>query len=101
MQLNASSKVAFVALYARFLWKNGTYSCQLVFSRPKLVPNGLSQPRAELFAATMNAHIGEVVKRAFQSNHKKKAIEVLGKKQWWKSIDSQNHQNGCLCEVKI
>ena len=57
---------------ARVLRKNGTYSCQLVFSRSKLVPNGLSQARAELFAATMNTHIGEVVKRAFQSNHKKK-----------------------------
>ena len=69
---DASSKVACVAIYARFLRKNGTYSCQLVFSRSKLVPNGLSQPRAELFAATMNTHTGEVVKRAFQSNHKKK-----------------------------
>ena len=27
---------------------------------------------AELFAATMNTHTGEVVKRAFQSNQKKK-----------------------------
>ena len=69
---DASSKVACVAICARFLRKNGTYSCQLVFSRSKLVPNGLSQPRAELFAATMNTRTGEVVKRAFQSNHKKK-----------------------------
>ena len=53
---DASCKVACVAIYARFLWKNGTYSSQLVFSRSKLVPNGLSQPRAELFAATMNTH---------------------------------------------
>ena len=69
---DASKKVACVAIYARFLRKNGTYSCQLVFSRSKLIPNGMSKPRAELFAATMNTHTGEVVRRAFQGNHKKK-----------------------------
>ena len=69
---DASSKVACVAIYAGILRKNGTYSCQLVFSRSKLVPNGLLGPGAELFAATINTRTGEVVKRAFQSNHKKK-----------------------------
>ena len=34
--------------------------------------HGLSQPRAELFAATMNAHTGEIVRRALQENHKGK-----------------------------
>ena len=69
---DASNKLACVAIYARFLRKDSTYSCQLVFSRSKLIPSGLSQPRAELLAATMNTHTGEVVKRSFQSNHKKK-----------------------------
>ena len=36
----------------------------------KVIPNGLSQPRAELLAATLNPHTGETVKRAFQDNHK-------------------------------
>ena len=69
---DASNKLACIAIYARFLHKDSTYSCQLVFSRSKLIPSGLSQPRAELLAATMNTHTGEVVKRSFQSNHKKK-----------------------------
>ena len=69
---DASNKLACLAIYARFLRKDSTYSCQLVFSRSKLIPSGLSQPRAELLAATMNTHTGEVVKRSFQSNHKKK-----------------------------
>ena len=59
-----------VAIFARFLRRNGTYSCQLAFSRSKVVPDGLNQPRAELLAATLNTHTGETVKRAFQDNHK-------------------------------
>ena len=69
---DASNKVASIAIYARVLKRNGTYSCQLVFSRSKVVPDGLSQPIAELLTATLNAHAGEIVKRAFQENHKKK-----------------------------
>ena len=69
---DASQKLACVAIYARFLKKDGTHSCQLIFSRSKLIPDGLSQPRAELFAATLNAHTGEIVRRALQENHKGK-----------------------------
>ena len=36
---DASNKMAFVAIYARFVRRNGTYSCQLVFSRSKVVPD--------------------------------------------------------------
>ena len=64
------NKIACVAIYARYLRRNGAYSCQLVFSRSKVVPDGLSQPRAELLAATLNTHSGEIGKRVFQDNHK-------------------------------
>ena len=67
---DANDKMVCVAIYARFLRRNGTYFCELVFSRSKVVPDGLSQPRAELVAATLNTHTGETVKRAFQYNHK-------------------------------
>ena len=67
---DANDKMVCVAIYARFLRRNGTYFCELVFSRSKVVPDGLSQPRAELLAATLNAHICETVKIAFQDNHK-------------------------------
>ena len=63
-----SNKIVCVSIYARFLRKNGTYSCQLVFSRLEVVPDGLSQPRTEL-GATLNTHTGETVKRDFQDNH--------------------------------
>ena len=36
---DASNKMACVAIYARFLRRNGTSSCQLVFSRSKVVHN--------------------------------------------------------------
>ena len=66
---DASKDIACVAIYARFKRKSSGYSCQLVFSRSRLVPSGMTQPRAELFAATLNAHTGEVVKRSFKSLH--------------------------------
>ena len=69
---DASKKLACTAIYARFLKKDGTYSCQLVFLRSNIIPDGLTQPRAELFAATINTHTGEIVRRAFQNNHKEK-----------------------------
>ena len=67
---DASNKMAYIALYARFLRRNGTYSCQLVFFRSKVVPDGPSQPTAELLAATLNIRTGEIVKRDFQGNQK-------------------------------
>ena len=58
---DASNKMTCVSIYARFLRRNGTYSCKLVFSRSKVVPDGLSQPRAKLLAATLNTHTGETI----------------------------------------
>ena len=68
---DASREIACAAIYARFLRQCGIYSCQLIFARSKLVPEGMSIPRAELLAANLNAHTGEVVKRALRSIHKK------------------------------
>ena len=67
---DASNNMVCVAIYARFLRRNGTYSGQLVFFRSRVVLDGLGQPRAELLAATLNTHTGETVKRTFQDNHK-------------------------------
>ena len=68
---DASKSISCAAIYARFLRKNGEYSCQLVFARSKLIPDGTTQPRGELLAALLNTHTGEVVKRAFGHFHKK------------------------------
>ena len=67
---DASKELACSAIYARILRKTGDYSCQLVFSRTKLLPEDITQPRAELMAAVMNAHTGEVVRRALGEKHK-------------------------------
>ncbi|MCH2406211.1 MAG: A17 family peptidase, partial [Nitrosopumilus sp.] len=61
---DASGSIACVAIYARFQKKNGEFSCQLVFARSKILPENITQPRGELFAANLNAHTGEVVKRS-------------------------------------
>ena len=66
---DASKSIACVAIYARLKRRNGEYSCQLVFSRSKLVPDDTTNPRGELFGMTINAHTGEVVKRSFGKYH--------------------------------
>ena len=68
---DASKSIACVAIYARLKRQNGEFSCQLVFARLKLIEEGTTQPRAELIAAMLNAHTGEVVRRAFGKFHKK------------------------------
>ena len=41
---DASKNIARVAIYARCERSNGEFSCQLIFSRSKLVPDSMSQP---------------------------------------------------------
>ena len=41
-----------------------------MFARSRLVPDGMTLLRAELFAATLNTHTGEVVRRSFKDHHK-------------------------------
>ena len=67
---DASKYMACSAIYARFKRQNGEYSSQLVMGRSKIIPEGMSQPRAELVAALLNTHSGEVVSRAFGAYHK-------------------------------
>ena len=67
---DSSQSIACVSIYARYKRRNGDYSCQLIFARSKLIPDNTSQPCAELFAAMLNAHTGEVVKRSLYKFHK-------------------------------
>ena len=46
-----SKKLVCAENYARFLKKDETCSCQLVFSRSETIPDGLVQPRTELFVS--------------------------------------------------
>ena len=41
---DASKNIACIAIYARCERSNGKFSCQLIFSRSKLVPDSMSQP---------------------------------------------------------
>ena len=59
---DANQKLACVAISAKFFRRNVTHSCQLNFSRSKLIPGGLSQPRSELLSPTMNIHTGHIVR---------------------------------------
>ena len=58
---DASQNLACASVYVRFKRKSGEFSCQLIFSRWKIIPKGLTIPRAELFAALLNAMTGHVV----------------------------------------
>ena len=68
---DASTRLICAAIYARFELKDGSFSCQLVFARSKIVPEGTTTPRAELMAATMNAATGFTVQKAFGKYHKR------------------------------
>ena len=116
---DSSSQMACSAIYARFKRKNGSYSCQLVFARSKIIPEGMSIPRAELLAATLNATTGHTVYLSLQNYVKTRmhftdsqvalswiSNEQLRLKQWtrnrvieinrltdkneWKYIESKN-----------
>ena len=63
---DASSKMTCAACYVRYRLKDGSHSCQLVLGKTKIVPEGMTLPRAELCAAVLNVHIAEVVKRALK-----------------------------------
>ena len=66
---DASPSIACVAIYARFELVDGSFSCQLVLARTKILPLGISTPRAELVAATMSAASGHVVGKSFGKYH--------------------------------
>ena len=67
---DASKSMVCSCVYARFRKRDGSFSCQLVFARTRVVPKDMSQPRAELYAALINAYTGEIVRRSFKDYHK-------------------------------
>ena len=67
---DASQSLVCAAIYARYLRKDGSYSCQQIFAKSKLVPDGMFIPRAELLAAHLNSTIGHVVKLSLGDYHK-------------------------------
>ena len=66
---DASKSLLCVAIYARFRKKGGGFSCQLIFARSRLIPDGMTQPRAELYAALVNTHSSEIVSRSLYRFH--------------------------------
>ena len=59
---DASLQMACSVVYVRIKRKNGKYSCQNVFAKTKIIPDGMSIPRAELVAAVLNSATGHIVK---------------------------------------
>ena len=43
----------------------------MILSKSRLVPDGMTQPRAELYAAVVNAHAGQILKKALHKHHQK------------------------------
>ena len=66
---DASEHLVCSAIYARLLRKDGTYSCQLIFARTKIIHN-MTIPRAELIAAVLNASTGHIVRTSLKDYHK-------------------------------
>ena len=68
---DSSSSLICSAIYARFEKKDGSFSCQLVLGRSKVLPEGITTPSGELMAAAMNAATCHIIKKAFGKYHKK------------------------------
>ena len=62
---DSSEALICAAVYARVKGVTGSYSCQLVFSRYKILPEGTSIPRGELATALLNATTGFVIRKSF------------------------------------
>ena len=74
---DASQKIACAVCYARVLREDNTYSCHLLLAKTKIVPEGMSLPRAELMACTLNVHITEIVKKSLKRLPIKNCTYVL------------------------
>ena len=68
---DASQIMICVGIYVRFRRKSGGHSCQLLFGRSKVVPKDMTVPRAELYAASVNAATSHVVITSLGDMHKK------------------------------
>ena len=67
---DASGELHCAAVYARSQRKDSSHSSQLIFSRSRLVPDGMSIARLELLAAHLIAIIGHIVILALSDFHK-------------------------------
>ena len=63
---DASEKMTCGTIYIRFKRKCRQYSCQLIMSKTKIVPELTTLPRAELIASTLNTHVSQIVKRSLK-----------------------------------
>ena len=75
---DAGNELVCAAVYARFLRRDGSYSCQLVLARTKVI-HDYSTPRGELEAAWLNAGTGHIVRLSLGDRLKRS----------WKLSDSQ------------
>ena len=74
---DASEKMAAAACYIRFQRKDGSYSCQLLAAKSKIVSEDITLPRAELLAATLNTHVTEIIKRSLKRQNVVNTVYVL------------------------
>ena len=88
---DASMKLICAAIYARFEKRDGSFSCQLIFARSKILPEGTTTPRGELLAAELNAATGFTVKRALGDRHTRA----------WKFSDSMVALHWIHCEKNV
>ena len=87
---DASQSLICAGIYVRFKRTCGTYSCELVVGKSKIVPDGMSVPRGELYGGEINSVLGGVVMRAFQDNVITKRYKITDSKvalHWINSWD--------------
>ena len=67
---DAGDNLVCAAVYVRFLRRDGSHSCQLIFARTKVIHDHTT-PRGEMVAAVLNASTGFVVKSSLKDRVKR------------------------------
>ena len=67
---DAGDNLVCAAVYVRFLRRDGSHSCQLIFARTKVIHDHTT-PRGEVVAAVLNASTGFVVKSSLKDRVKR------------------------------
>ena len=100
---DASQSMIVIAVYVRMLRSNGQYSCQLTLAKSRLVPRGMTVPRAELLAARMNVHAGHIVHRSLGSLNTRRyritdsEITLQWLSSWEKPL--KQYVRGCVIDI--
>ena len=85
---DASKSIICASICVRFGKKDGTFSCQLVLARTKVVPQGMSLPRGELSQGITKIHGQSSV--SLLDHKRQETTERMGEESCYRNIEIQH-----------